>query len=177
MHIIGFNMAPVEIWFRETDENGICAKCYLCEIKVIYSIQLVTFVKHRGDLHNRWSTFPIWRVKVRNFNKLYEWNIVFEFENTLLTFHRHTAKSYSGTLLCFFRERKVFEILEQIRGQVRQNTLMLQSLVKERQRRVSCSVEEFSLPLKTEADFKHLEQLLDVNEKQKCLVGVVITLI
>ena len=57
MHIIG-RPAPAKIGFRETGENGICAKCCLRKIKVIYSIYIWlmpatvltgTLVKKDGD--------------------------------------------------------------------------------------------------------------------------------
>lgn len=75
-------------------------------------------------------------------------------------------------LLSFCRELKLFTMIEQLSLQVRQNSIMLKSLIN---RQVATPVPDdslalFKLPLETEKDLEDLEKVLGDKTKQKTLV-------
>ncbi|KAK6493021.1 hypothetical protein HHUSO_G2485 [Huso huso] len=72
------------------------------------------------------------------------------------------------------RDRMIFTILEEIKGQGRQNTLMLQALLKRQphveQEHGSLRLDEFRFPLDTKEDIDRVERMLMDQATEKALV-------
>ncbi|XP_058861074.1 uncharacterized protein LOC117974108 isoform X2 [Acipenser ruthenus] len=72
------------------------------------------------------------------------------------------------------RDRMIFTILEEIKGQGRQNTLMLQALLKRQphveQEHGSLRLDEFRFPLDTKEDIDRVERMLMDQATEKALI-------
>jgi len=68
------------------------------------------------------------------------------------------------------RELRLYQMLEEIKGQVRQNTLLLQAILR-RENAAEVVNEEFQFPLRSMTGIKDLEDRLSNRDTQRSLVN------
>lgn len=68
------------------------------------------------------------------------------------------------------RELRLYQMLEEIKGQVRQNTLLLQAIMQ-RENAAEVVNEEFQFPLRSMTGIKDLEDRLSNRDTQRSLVN------
>ena len=65
-----------------------------------------------------------------------------------------------SVLILFSRDKMMFQILRSIQLQVRQNTIILKKLIGQSGPPSDTNIEQFSLPMETDADIDNVESLL-----------------
>ncbi|KAL2096929.1 hypothetical protein ACEWY4_006136 [Coilia grayii] len=84
------------------------------------------------------------------------------------------SHSQSGTAL-LERDQMILRALEEIKAQVRQNTLLLQALAKKQPVQRGALSDEYNFPMKNEEDLKRVEDMLREKEQEKALTSYLST--